>query len=254
MTSFLLQSVLLGAGLAMDAFSVSVAHGIRSPEMPPLRRGVIAGTFALFQIVMPLLGWFLVHKALQVFSVMEPLIPWIAMGVLSYIGGKMILESREEAEKEAAEETAPVGRAVSAEEAAPAGRAALVEEAAPAGRAASAEKAAPAGRAVSAEACQQGETSGREGVPAAGESLAELLLQGIATSLDALSVGFAITEYRAAEALGCSLIIGLVTLFICLAGIHLGHRAGRRMKSRSGMLGGLILILIGVQILVRSFL
>ena len=218
MTSFLLQSVLLGAGLAMDAFSVSVAHGIRSPEMPPLRRGVIAGTFALFQIVMPLLGWFLVHKALQVFSVMEPLIPWIAMGVLSFIGGKMILESREAAGKEAAEE------------------------------------AAPAGRAVSAEACQQGETSGREGVPAAGESLAELLLQGIATSLDALSVGFAITEYRAAEALGCSLIIGLVTLFICLAGILLGHRAGQRMKSGSGMLGGLILILIGVQILVRSFL
>ena len=218
MTSFLLQSVLLGAALAMDAFSVSVAHGIRSPEMPPLRRGVIAGTFALFQIVMPLLGWFLVHKALQVFSVMEPLIPWIAMGVLSYIGGKMILESREEAGKEAEEE------------------------------------AAPAGRAVSAEACQQGETSGREGGPAAGESLAELLLQGIATSLDALSVGFAIAEYRAAEALECSLIIGLVTLFICLAGIHLGHRAGRRMKSGSGMLGGLILILIGVQILVRSFL
>ena len=242
MTSFLLQSVLLGAGLAMDAFSVSVAHGIRSPEMPPLRRGVIAGTFALFQIVMPLLGWFLVHKALQVFSVMEPLIPWIAMGVLSYIGGKMILESREEAGKEAEEEAAPAGRAVSA------------EEAARAGRAASAEEAAPAGRAVSAEACQQGETSGREGGPAAGESLAELLLQGIATSLDALSVGFAIAEYRAAEALGCSLIIGLVTLFICLAGIHLGHRAGRRMKSGSGMLGGLILILIGVQILVRSFL
>ena len=218
MTSFLLQSVLLGAALAMDAFSVSVAHGIRSPEMPPLRRGVIAGTFALFQIVMPLLGWFLVHKALQVFSVMEPLIPWIAMGVLSFIGGKMILESREAAGKEAAEE------------------------------------AAPAGRAVSAEACQQGETSGREGGPAAGESLAELLLQGIATSLDALSVGFAIAEYRAAEALGCSLIIGLVTLFICLAGILLGHRAGQRMKSGSGMLGGLILILIGVQILVRSFL
>ena len=236
MTSFLLQSVLLGAALAMDAFSVSVAHGIRSPEMPPLRRGVIAGTFALFQIVMPLLGWFLVHRALQVFSVMEPLIPWIAMGVLSYIGGKMILESREEAGKEAEEETTPA------------------EEDAPAGRAASAEEAAPAGRAVSAEACQQGETSGREGGPAAGESLAELLLQGIATSLDALSVGFAIAEYRAAEALECSLIIGLVTLFICLAGIHLGHRAGRRMKSGSGMLGGLILILIGVQILVRSFL
>ena len=195
-----------------------------------------------------LLGWFLVHRALQVFSVMEPLIPWIAMGVLSYIGGKMILESREEAGKEAEEETTP------AEEDAPAGRAASAEEDAPAGRAASAEEAAPAGRAVSAEACQQGETSGREGGPAAGESLAELLLQGIATSLDALSVGFAIAEYRAAEALECSLIIGLVTLFICLAGIHLGHRAGRRMKSGSGMLGGLILILIGVQILVRSFL
>mgnify|MGYP001059386896 CR=1 FL=1 len=58
---FVLSSILLGVGLAMDAFSVSLANGLRDPHMGKLRMGTIAGVFGGFQALMPLVGWFCVH-------------------------------------------------------------------------------------------------------------------------------------------------------------------------------------------------
>ena len=54
--SFFLGAALLGAGLAMDAFSVSLANGLNEPFMPAGRMIRVAGTFALFQTAMPLAG------------------------------------------------------------------------------------------------------------------------------------------------------------------------------------------------------
>ena len=75
-----------------------------------------------------------------------------------------------------------------------------------------------------------------------------LLLQGVATSIDALSVGFTIEEYPFSAALTEALIIGAVTLSICLAGLFLGRTIGRRLDRIAPILGGLILIGIGVEI------
>ena len=75
-----------------------------------------------------------------------------------------------------------------------------------------------------------------------------LLLQGVATSIDALSVGFTIEQYPFAAALTESLIIGAVTLAICLAGLLLGRTIGRKLDRIAPILGGLILIGIGVEI------
>ena len=58
---FLLKSVLLGIGLAMDAFSVSLANGLHEPKMRFPRMALIAGTFAFFQFLMPMIGWECVH-------------------------------------------------------------------------------------------------------------------------------------------------------------------------------------------------
>ena len=63
--SFILNSLLLGVGLAMDAFSVSLANGLSEPGMLRRKRLAIAGVFALFQAAMPLLGWFCVHTAVR---------------------------------------------------------------------------------------------------------------------------------------------------------------------------------------------
>ena len=185
--AFFLNSVLFGVGLAMDAFSVSVANAIADPDMKHAQRLRIAGCFALFQILMPLLGWLCVRTIAESFTAFQRFIPWIALGLLLYIGGKMLLEGVRGRAEEEAEEKRALGRGT-------------------------------------------------------------LLLQGVATSIDALSVGFTIEEYPFSAALTESLIIGAVTLAICLCGLFLGRTIGRKLDRIAPILGGLILIGIGVEI------
>ena len=96
---FVFNSILLGFGLAMDAFSVSIADGIQNASMKRREMVRIAGTFSFFQFLMPLVGWFCVHEAVQAFSFMERFIPWIALLLLAYIGGGMLREGIEEYRK-----------------------------------------------------------------------------------------------------------------------------------------------------------
>ena len=81
-----------------------------------------------------------------------------------------------------------------------------------------------------------------------------LLVQGVATSIDALSVGFTIAEYSFAEALLACLLIGAVTFFICLAGIIIGKKAGTKLANKAGIFGGVILIFIGLEIFITGLL
>ena len=154
---FFLNSALLGVGLAMDAFSVSMANGLHDPKMSVKRMYIIAGTFGVFQAVMPMTGWICVHTIVELFSSFEAFIPWIALILLAYIGGKMLLEG----------------------------------------------------------------IRGEEAEEAAELSAGALFMQGVATSIDALSVGFTISEYGWLMALTASLIIALVTFVICMAGLRL---------------------------------
>ena len=183
---FVLNSILFGVGLAMDAFSVSLANGLHEPDISVSRSLVIAGTFAVFQTLMPLLGWFCVHSIAEAFQTLQRFIPWIALALLVYIGVKMILEGLHGKEE--------------------------------------------------------------------GDSLkgGALFVQGIATSIDALSVGFTIAEYNLFFALTESLIIGIVTFGICLAGVRLGGKIGTKLSGKAPILGGIILILIGLEIFVTG--
>jgi putative Mn2+ efflux pump MntP len=185
---FILNSILFGIGLAMDAFSVSVANGLRNPHMHTSRRMIIAGTFGCFQTVMPLLGWFCVHSIAEAFQAFQPYIPWIALVLLAFIGGKMIWEGLHDQSE--------------------------------------------------AESLQGG----------------ALFIQGIATTIDALSVGFTIAEYEMIFAVTESLIIGIVTFGLCLAGLLLGGRIGSRISGKAGIVGGIILILIGTEIFVTGII
>ena len=101
---FFFNSALLGVGLAMDAFSVSMANGLHDPKMSRSRGVQVAGTFAVFQAAMPMLGWVCVHTIVELFSSFETLIPWIALILLGYIGGKMLLEGIKGEETEEAAE------------------------------------------------------------------------------------------------------------------------------------------------------
>ena len=90
--TFFFNSILLGVGLAMDAFSVSLANGLNEPGMKGGRTCYIAAIFATFQFAMPMIGWICVSTIAQYFTAFEKWIPWIALVLLCYIGGKMLYE------------------------------------------------------------------------------------------------------------------------------------------------------------------
>ena len=188
--TFFFNSILLGVGLAMDAFSVSLANGLNEPNMKQGKVCGVAGIFSAFQFAMPMIGWICVSTIAQYFKAFEKLIPWIALVLLGYIGGKMLYEGIKNQDSE--EEKAAVG-------------------------------------------------------------FSALLVQGVATSIDALSVGFTISEYNFLEALLACLLIGVVTFFICFAGILIGKKAGTALAGKAGILGGAILIFIGLEIFITSW-
>ena len=75
-----------------------------------------------------------------------------------------------------------------------------------------------------------------------------LIMQGIATSIDALSTGFTTSAYSVFQALISSLIIAIVTFVICIAGVKIGKKFGVKLAGKAQILGGVILILIGLKI------
>ena len=181
---FYLTAAGLGAGLAMDAFSVSLANGLNEPKMKKMKMCGVAGMFAFCQFLMPMIGWVCVHTIAQIFTSFQKFIPWIALILLVFIGGKMLIEG---ITKKCDCEVSGVG-------------------------------------------------------------FAALMLQGVATSIDALSVGFTISEYDFIRALLCALIIAVVTFVICMFGLFLGKKFGTCLAGKASILGGAILIVIGINI------
>ena len=183
-----INSILLGIGLAMDAFSVSLVNGLGEPCMKTRKMGLIAGIFAVFQFMMPMLGWFCVTTVVEHFNKVKGAIPWIALILLLIIGIKMLVDG---ITKKAEEESPAIG-------------------------------------------------------------FGALMIQGVATSIDALSVGFTTANNSLVEALLSSLIIGVVTFSLCYAGIAIGKRFGMKLADRAQIVGGLILIGIGIEIFVKG--
>ena len=95
---------------------------------------------------------------------------------------------------------------------------------------------------------------GEEAEEAAELSAGALLMQGVATSIDALSVGLTISEYGWLMALAASLIIAAVTFFICMAGLRIGNKVGTKLSGKASILGGMILIGIGLEIFISGVL
>ena len=188
---FFFNSVLLGIGLAMDAFSVSLANGLNEPHMKQKKMWLIAGVFATFQAIMPLIGWICIHTIVRCFEAFEHCIPWIALILLLFIGGKMLKDGIKN--KGLEEEKSKV-------------------------------------------------------------CLIAILMQGVATSIDALSVGFTISDYGLVMAIICALIIGVVTFFICMVGIKIGKKFGTKFSNKATIFGGILLIVIGIEIFITGII
>ena len=190
--------LILGVGFAMDAFSVSLANGLNEPKMSVKKSLGVAGVFGVFQGIMPFIGWFLVTQIASLFDWIKPFIPWIALGLLGYIGGKMLYEGIKEykCRKSGDSEECPVPQSL---------------------------------------------------------TFSVLLLQGLATSIDALSGGTTIDSFNLLEAAICALIVAIMTFGICFAGILIGKKSGTALAGKSSIFGGSILIFIGLEIFITSF-
>lgn len=187
-TLFFLNAFLLGIGLAMDAFSVSLANGLNEPNMKKGKLLAISGSFGFFQFLMPMIGWLCVHFLLEKFNAFQKYIPWIALILLLYIGGKMIIDS--------------INNKTDSEK------------------------------------------------PTIGFSA--IIIQSIATSIDALSVGFTIAKFDFKMAMIESIIIGLVTFIICIIGTLIGKKFGTKFSKSASIIGGIILIAIGLEIFIKG--
>lgn len=192
---FFVNSLLLGAGLAMDAFSVSIANALSESSMKKSRMCFFAAIYAIFQFIMPMAGWLCVHTIVEVFSKFDDFIPWIALALLLWIGGKMIWEGLHAKDSGSKNEAVSSGTKL---------------------------------------------------------AFATLIIQGIATSIDALSVGFTIADYGLPMAMVSSLIIAVVTFAICMTGLLIGKKAGEKLGTKATLAGGLILVGIGIEIFVKG--
>lgn len=189
---FFLNSALLGVGLAMDAFSVSLANGLHETKMSKIKMCAVAGVYAFFQFAMPMIGWVCVHTIVEKFKFFQKFVPWIALALLLYIGISMLVGALKKKDDEEDEYK--------------------------------------------------------------GLGIKTLMIQGIATSIDALSVGFTIEQYPWQMATVSAVIIGVVTFAICIVGLILGKKVGTKLSNKAEIIGAIILIAIGIEIWVKGFL
>jgi putative Mn2+ efflux pump MntP len=177
----------LAVGLSFDSFAVSVCSGLNLPKIRFFQAAKIAVFLALFQAFMPLIGW-LVGNSIK--SLIEPVDHWIAFGLLSLIGGKMIIESFINSEER--EIKNPLHIRV-------------------------------------------------------------ILFLSLATSIDALAVGFSFATLLD-KILIAVFTIGTVTFIASMLGILLGKKTGPRINRYAEILGGLILIILGSKIMIEHLL
>lgn len=188
MPRLIITSILLGIGLAMDACAVSMANGLKEPKMKVNKILFIAFMFGVFQGLMPLLGYIVGSNIL---NKIDWIIPWIALFLLGFIGGKMIYDGLHEEDNK--------------------------------------------------ECCHT-------------LTFKLLIIQAIATSIDALSVGVSISNYILLDAIICVSIITLVTFIICFIGVFIGKKFGDSLGNKAEILGGIILIAIGIEIYITGLL
>jgi putative Mn2+ efflux pump MntP len=183
----ILTIFLLAIGLSFDSFAVSVCSGLNLPHIRFIQAVKIALFLALFQAFMPLIGW-LVGNSMK--SIIEPVDHWIAFGLLSLIGGKMVIESLINSEER--EIKNPL-------------------------------------------------------------QIKVILTLSVATSIDALAVGFSFSTILD-KILFAVVVIGAVTFIASMLGILLGKKTGPKINKYAEVTGGVILIVIGLKLLIEHLL
>ena len=183
---FIVRSLFLGIGLAMDATCVAMTNGLKYPKLKIRHALLISFMFGFFQALMPLIGYLLGVSFSEFLTKFTPI---IALVLLTIIGGKMLLEGFEKKEKD--------------------------------------------------EEVKQ-------------FNFPMLLVQAIATAIDALSVGIIMIDYKFNELIIALILIAVVTFVLSFIAVFLGKKFGVLLNNKAEILGGVILIVIGLEIFISG--
>lgn len=178
----------ISIGLAMDAFAVSLTEGISLRKLCIKSIFRVALVFGIFQGIMPLLGWIvggLFYDKIARFD------HWIAFGLLTSIGIKMIIDARE---------------------------------------------------------------FGKCDIHGKCEKTCNILVLGVATSIDALAVGFSFSLLPGLNIYFSIVVIGVVTFILSSIGVYLGNKVGQLLGAKAEYAGGIILIGMGINILLQHLI
>lgn len=195
------EILLIGVALSMDAFAVGMTNGMAEPKMSLPKMFAVAGMYALFQFLMPVLGY---YCGSAFADLVARVAPYLSFALLVFLGGKMVFDFLRETKRGKTGAPAPVGK----------------------------------GKPLGA---------------------GKLLLQAVATSIDALAVGVTLLAEETSVGLPfhvvfCALVIGGVTLLLSLLAVFLGKKIGDRFAAFSGLVGGTVLIALGIKILVEGLI
>lgn len=203
----IVQIVLLGIALSMDAFAISVTYGLVYQDITKKRALFIALVFGIMQGLMPLIGYWLVElvemivkegAGAQAGNVMALVVTWAAFGLLLFIGGKMLFEG------------------------------------------------------IVSLRNKEKETEPKK------FSVKEVLIFGVATSIDALGSGVALHSGLSNNGtifIHVSIII-CITFVISLVGVLLGSKIEKLFKGKTeitSIIGGIILILLAIWIVLSHY-
>ena len=180
--SNLIEATLLGVALAMDAMAVTLSNSLCEPDMPASKKLAMPVAFALFQVAMPVAGYF---GGTLVAGFIEAYVGIVSLAILGVVGGKMVLEAVHELREP--------------------------------------------------EAC-----------PTSRLTWPTILLEAVATSIDAFMVGISFAASGKDVAL-YSGAIGVTTFACCLFVLALGRRLGERFGAHAQVAGGIVLVLIGLK-------
>lgn len=192
-----------GVALSMDACAVGMTNGMCDPKMPLKRTLLIAAFFGFFQMLMPLIGYFITGIMTDAFQeTFEKISSWISFILLAVLGGKMIFDGIKEWRSEE-------GQTCDCDERAESGKLPIVK----------------------------------------------LLLQAIATSIDALAIGVVMQLEGLALGVWISTaVIGVTTFGLSVAAVYIGKAVGNKLADKAGLLGGVVLLAIGIKILIEGLL
>lgn len=261
----MLQSVFMGIGLAMDASCVSMTNGLVEKSMRVVKIIIIALIFGIFQSLMPILGYFIGSYFSQY---IDKFIPLIALIVLTILGGKMIIETLRETKhsnktsNQSHSKYCEVQTEVSTTDSSDVQN---TEIKAYDSMLSDAEQQAftqqvqesVIEQSESLETVEKNEATESAQVEQTLEQdirkikVKEIIVQAIATSIDAFSVGVLFVTEKKSFAMISFVLFGIITALMCIGATFIGKKFGAVFKEKAGIIGGVILILIGLKIFIE---